>query len=144
MFPIVVGLLFTIIAFIPPIIGVLFSLLVITYWFWVGTRFAGDIHNPFKAILLANAMGVISLALYFWQFFIASDNNRNLILAGFSQLFSAPLSFLSARIGILFTPDEVNQTTFLVMQIVGLIIMIMVFSMGYVYKKWMQPLCKSS
>lgn len=57
-------------------------------------------------------------------------------------MFSAPLSFLSARIGILFTPDEVNQTTFLVMQIVGLIIMIMVFSMGYVYKKRLQQLRK--
>lgn len=136
--PILIGLLFNSFVGYLEFIGIIFSLLMIIYWFWVGTNFAEQIKNPVKAILLANSAGLISLVLFLWQFVLVSDEDRNLILAALSQMFSAPLSFLSARIAILFTPDGINQKTLLVMQVVGLIIMILVFSAGYVYKSMRQ------
>jgi len=135
--PILIGLLFNnFLVFIPLFIYVA-PLLMIVYWFWVGTKFTEHVMNPIKAIVVANAIGIMSLALYYWQFIIVADQERNLILAGFSQMFTAPLSYLTARIGVIFeqTPNEITQVTFLAMEVIGLILMIFVFSSGYIYKK---------
>ena len=134
--PILIGLLFNhFLLFIPlSIYGAPFIMIV--YWFWVGTKFTENVKNPIKAILLANSLGILSLVLYFWQFVIVADMERNLILAFFSQMFTAPLSFITAKIGLVFeqTPNEITQVTPLVMQVTGLILMIIVFFSGYLYK----------
>lgn len=134
--PILIGLLFDYLVFIPLFIYIA-PVLVIAYWFWVGTNFTENIRNPIKAIVLANSIGIISFVLYYWQFVIVTDKERNLILAGFSQMFTAPLSYITGKIGVLFeqTPNEITQVTFLVMQVAGLILMIIAFFSGYIYKK---------
>lgn len=83
-------------------------------------------------------MGIISLPIYYWIFIIKGYEQKNLALAGFSQWFSAPLSFITAKIGVLFekVPNEITQTTSLVMQISGLLLMMIVFFIGYSYKRY--------
>lgn len=135
--PILIGLLFNnFLVFIPLVIYIA-PFLMLAYWFWVGTKFTENAMHPIKAIVLANAIGIMSLALYYWQFFVVTDQERNLILAGLSQMFTAPLSYLTARIGFIFeqTPNEITQVTFLAMEVTGLILMIIVFSSGYFFKK---------
>jgi hypothetical protein len=135
--PILIGLLFNNFLLFIPLVIYAAPFLMIAYWFWVGTKFTENIMNPIKAIVVANAIGIMSLALYYWQFIIVADKERNLILAGFSQMFTAPLSYLTARSGVIFeqTPNEITQVTFLAMQVTGLILMIIVFSSGYFFKK---------
>lgn len=135
--PIFIGVLFNnFLVFIPLFIYIA-PFLMLIYWFWVGTKFTEKIKNPIKAIVLANSTGVIALALYYWQFVIVADKERNLLLAVFSQMFTVPLSYLTARIGFIFeqAPNEITKITPLVMQVTGLILMIVVFSGGYFYKK---------
>lgn len=135
--PILIGLLFNnFLLFIPLFIYVA-PFLMIVYWFWVGTKFTENVNNPIKAIVLANSIGIISLILYYWQFVVVADKGRNIILAGFSQLFTLPLSYISSYIVIRFglIPNGINQSTILAMQVVGLILMIIVFFSGYFYKK---------
>jgi hypothetical protein len=135
--PILIGLLFNNFLLFIPLFIYIAPFLMIVYWFWVGTKFTENVKNPTKAIVLANSIGIISLALYYWQFVIVADKERNLILAGFSQMFTAPFSYITARIGFIFeqTPNEITQGTTLVMQVTGLILMIIVFFSGYFYKK---------
>ena len=135
--PVLIGILFNnFLVYIPLVIYVA-PLLMLVYWFWVGTKFTENVMNPIKAIVLANAIGIISLAMYYWQFIIVADQKRNLILAGLSQMFTAPLSYLTVKIGVIFeqTPNKITQVTFLAMEITGLILMVIVFSSGYFFKK---------
>lgn len=135
--PILIGFLFNnFLLFIPLFIYVA-PFLMIVYWFWVGTKFTDHVNNPIKAIVLANSIGIISLILYYWQFVVVADKGRNIILAGFSQLFTLPLSYISSYIVIRFglIPNGINQSTILAVQVVGLILMIIVFFSGYFYKK---------
>jgi len=131
--PVILGILFNNFLVLFPLFIFVAPFLMIVYWFFAGTKFAEHVENPVKAVLTANAIGIISLLLYYWQFTIVSDAERSLLIAGFSQMFSAPLSYFSAVIGYLFTesPDEIS----LAMQVIGLILMIIVFSSGYIYRK---------
>lgn len=100
-------------------------------------KISENVNNPIKAIVLANSIGIISLILYYWQFVVVADKGRNIILAGFSQMFTLPLSYISSYIMIRFglIPNGINQSTILAIQVVGLILMIIVFFSGYFYKK---------
>jgi hypothetical protein len=135
--PVFVGFLLNQILLSNPSIIYAAPFLMIGYWFWVGRKFAAYVRNPFGAILLANAMGIVSLAVYYWQFILTSGQARNTILAGLSQMFSAPLSMITARIGLVFekAPDEITQVTAFVMQAAGLTLMITIFCIGYFTKK---------
>ncbi|MEG0773847.1 hypothetical protein [Clostridium sp.] len=128
--PILIGFLFNnLLIFLPLFINVA-PFLMMAYWFWVGTQFAENVKSPVKAIVLANSIGIISLLLYYWQFVMVADNQRNLVLAGFSQMFTISLIYITAKIGLIFpqTPNEIIQIT-------GLILMLIVFTSGYFYKK---------
>ncbi len=131
--PVLLGVLFNNFLVLIPLFIFVAPFLMIIYWFFAGSKFAENNVSPVKAVLMANSIGIISLALYYWQFTIVSDAKRSLLIAGFSQMFSAPLSYLSAVIGFLFTDatDEIS----LVMQVIGLILMIIVFLSGYLYRK---------
>lgn len=112
-------------------------LLIIIYWFWVGTEFTEDMKSPVLATITANSMGIVCAALYYWQFIILNDEKRNLFLAGFSQMFTAPLNYITAKIVYIFgaPSNEITDVTTLSMELIGLILMILVFLCGYLYKK---------
>lgn len=120
-----------------PVVGTLLFWLMpfvlLIYWFWVGGKFAEGINNPIIAIIFGNSFGVISILLYIWQFNFLSDAKRSMLLAGFSQVFSAPLSWITVRLGVLFEAKSgmISQTSLNAMQVIGLLIMVVVFTIGY-------------
>jgi hypothetical protein len=125
---------------IPSLITFLFyilPILILSFWFWVGGKFAQRNVKVFPAILIGNSIGIVSLLLYLWQFVFVSSDSRSLYLAGFSQDFSAGLSFFTARFAILFEPEKnvIGQATAIGIQVLGLLFMLIVFTLGYYLKK---------
>jgi hypothetical protein len=129
--PILFGWLFNYLIIIPVLIYIS-PFLLLGYWFWVGIKFEERIKNPVIAVLLANLGGIASFVLYYWQFIILSDKERNLLLALLSQLFFAPLSYMTAKIVNVFGR---THSVALVMQIAGLVLMMVTFYISYIYKR---------
>lgn len=86
----------------------------------------------------SHSLGILSLIVYLWQFFGYTDENRNLALAGASQMFSAatPTWFLG-RFAILFEsqPNYVGRAAMMGLQIVALVYMLLVFLCGFAAEK---------
>ena len=109
----------------------------LSFWFWVGGKFAQRNIKAFLAILIGNSIGIVSLLMYLWQFVLVSSANRSLYLAGFSQAFSGGLVSFTTRFAILFEPEKnvFGQTTEIATQALGLLFMLIVFTLGYYLKK---------
>lgn len=135
--PILIGYMLNyLLRFIPFLIYIA-PFLMIAYWFWVGMKFAKIVKKPIIAISLANCIGIISILLFYWQFVILQASERNSAIASFSQMFTTPLDYISALIRLLYElPREITQVTTLAMQIFEIVLMIIVFSCGYFYKKY--------
>ncbi len=138
--PIIIGMVFNYLILVPGLISILIyggPIFFIIYWVWVAGLFQGHMKSPIKATLLANSGGIISLLIYIWQLILVSDDKRSLFLAGLSQDFSAPLSFLTVKIGMQFekNPIEGTMITIFASQVAGLVIMMIVFYLGYSIKK---------
>lgn len=113
----------------------LFPIIMFIYWFIVGKRLAFLSKNMYKDIMLSHSVGLISLVIYLWQFLLVDDEHRNRLLAGFSQMFSSSISPYMAKIVILFSGNNIGQGTLTAMQILGLLCMFLVFSIGYMFGK---------
>ncbi|MDF2544210.1 MAG: hypothetical protein K0S47_3928 [Herbinix sp.] len=115
-----------------------FPVLMALFWFWVGGKFAQSNVKIFISVLLGNLVGIISLLVYFWQYFLISDSNRNITLAPLSLMFSSTISIFIARLAYLFQPNKnvIDSLSMLsTIQIMGLMLMIIIFTIGYYYKK---------
>ena len=69
--PILVGYLINATFFIPVIGTLLFYILpivVLAFWFWLGSQYSKTDWGMVPSILIGSATGVLSLALYLWQF----------------------------------------------------------------------------
>ncbi len=139
--PVVVGWLVNILILVP-VIGMagfyLLPLLTTVFWFYLGKQYAKR-WKFVPAVLMAHTVGICSLLIYLWQFLLETDVTRSLTLAAFSQMFSAstPL-YLIGRIAVLFEsqPNYAGRTSMVAMQVIGLVYMIIVFSIGiYTEKK---------
>jgi len=137
--PILVGYAINLMFFIP-VIGILafyiLPLMVLAFWFWLGGQYAKTNWGMAKAVLIGSGTGILSLALYLWQFVMQSDETRNLPLAAFSQMYSsAAPGYFIARIAMLFEsePNYVGQATMTAMNILPLILMAAVFSAGFLW-----------
>lgn len=125
-----------------PVIGTagfyLLPLFTTVFWFFLGQKYARQ-WKPLPAVFIAHAAGIGSLLIYLWQFLIETEATRNLALAAFSQMFSAstPL-YLTGKIAVFFLrqSDGVSRATLVALQIIGLVYMVIVFSLGlYLEKK---------
>ncbi|MBQ3535036.1 MAG: hypothetical protein IJA56_07760 [Clostridia bacterium] len=139
--PVVVGWFVNILILVP-VIGMagfyLLPLLTTVFWFSLGKQYARK-WNAVPAVLIAHAVGILSLLIYLWQFLFETDTTRNLSFAAFSQMFSAstPL-YLFGRIAMLFEsqPNYAGRASMVAMQVIGLVYMVIVFSVGvYLEKK---------
>lgn len=139
--PVVVGWLVNVLILVP-VIGMagfyLLPLLTTVFWFYLGKQYAKR-WKAVPAVLMAHTVGICSLLIYLWQFLLETDVTRSLTLAAFSQMFSAstPL-YLIGRIAVLFEsqPNYAGRTSMVAMQVIGLVYMIIVFSIGiYTEKK---------
>jgi len=138
--PIVVGWIINILIMVP-VIGMagfyLLPLVTTVFWFFLGKQYARK-WNAVPAVLIAHTVGIFSLLIYLWQFLLETDVTRNLTLAAFSQMFSAstPL-YLIGRIAVLFEsqPNYAGRASMVAMQIIGLVYMVIVFSVGLFLEK---------
>lgn len=139
--PVLVGIVVNYTLAIPLIGSALFTLLPLlttAFWVFLGWQYARTGWKALPAVLTANSLGILSLAVYLWQFFGYTDENRNLALAGASQMFSAatPTWFLG-RFAILFEsqPNYVGRAAMMGLQIVALVYMLLVFLCGFAAEK---------
>lgn len=74
---------------------------------------------------------------YFWQFIYMSDSQRLPRIASLSLMFSSNISIAIAKLGRLFEPNKnvIGMVTKSAIQIMGLLLMIIVFSLGFYHKK---------
>lgn len=109
-------------------------LAVLVFWFWLGGQYAKTDWGAILSVLIGSATGIISLALYLWQFVVLNSETRNLVIAGLSQMYSiaTPL-YLTGRLAVLFEgqANYIGQTTATAMQVISLILMIAVFAAGF-------------
>ena len=139
--PILVGYIVNCTILLPGI-GVLLyyalPLLTTVFWFWLGMQFARSAWKTIPAILIGNATGIVSILVYLWQFVLETDETRNMILAGVSQMFasSAP-SFWFGRIALLFEskPNTIGMASMVALQVISVVYMIAVFSAGFIWEK---------
>ena len=139
--PVVVGWLVNTLIMVP-VVGMagfyLLPLFTTVFWFFLGKQYTHK-WKTVPAVLIAHTVGFCSLLIYLWQFLLETDATRNLALAAFSQMFSAsaPL-YLFNRIAVLFEsrPNYIGIASFAAMQVIGLVYMVIVFSVGmYLEKK---------
>ncbi len=110
-------------------------LAVVVFWFWLGTRYSKTNWKPIVAILIGNLTGILSLLLYVWQFLLVSDENRDFALAGLSQMFttSVPVYLYSSIVGLF--ANLFGGNYMLTIIVIALIIMIIIFTLGYLFGK---------
>ncbi len=138
--PIIVGYLVNILIMVP-LIGMTgfytFPILATICWFHLGKEYAKK-WKTLPAILIAHALGIISLIIYLWQFLLETDVTRNMFLSGFSQMFSAstPL-YLLGFIARFFEsePNYAGRASMVALQVIALVYMIIVFSIGIYFEK---------
>lgn len=125
-----------------PVIGMagfyLLPLVTTVFWFFLGKQYARK-WKVAPAVLIAHTVGVCSLLIYLWQFLLETDVTRSMTLAVFSQMFSAstPLCLFGGIARLVETqPNYAGRATMVAMQVISLVYMVIVFSVGmYMEKK---------
>lgn len=117
-----------------PIFGYYFpfllSLVFLGFWFWVGIRFVKLEISKAYSLLIGNSLNIISLLLFIWSFYLVSDSDRNLYLAGFSQYYAIPTLSISAMVYHLTSPAVYTNEYV----IISYVLMSVVFTVGFFYK----------
>ena len=130
--PILAGWLINV-TLLVPVLGELmfyvFPILVLVFWFRLGGWYAQTDWATLPAILTGNAMGILSIAIYMWQFVALDEVSRNVGLAFWSQMYSiGTLGYFLGGIVTLFFRSQAASHT---MQVICLASMIAVFSFGF-------------
>ena len=114
-----------------------FPCITLVFWFYLGSRYSKTSWNLIQSVIIGNGIGFLCLLLYFWQFWWTSDNNRILLFAGLSQDFVANTNLLTAKYAMLFETEQntISAITATAMQILGLLLMVIIFLAGYVFGK---------
>lgn len=139
--PVMVGYIVNWTLLLPVIGSLLFFLLPLAttaFWFYLGGRYARAGWNAPCALLIGNAVGILSLAVYVWQFILLPEEKINLFLAVASQMFSAAVpTYLFGRLAMRFEsqPNYIGETTALALQVIAVLYMVVVFGCGYAWQK---------
>jgi len=117
-----------------PILGYYFpfllSLCFLGLWFWVGMKFAKLNIGKVYSFFIGNSLNIISFLLFIWSFYILSDDNINLLIAGFSQNYAGPTLSISASIYHLTNPTVLSNEYV----IISYVLMSLVFTAGFFYQ----------
>lgn len=116
--------------------------MMIAFWFFIGSRYAKSQMSYIRSVLFGNSIGLLSLLLYLWQYSDFSGSPQNEFLGTVARCYTWPLSWFS---GIFAMPYEalsghsaelMRSIRYYVIEPTGaLIIMITVFSLGYLFTK---------
>lgn len=125
-----------------PVIGMIvfyvLPLLTTVFWFYLGRQYSRSDWRTIPALLIGNAVGVISLLIYLWQSLFQTDETMNLALASVSQMFSdaAPI-YLLGKIAILFEtqPNYAGRSFMIALNVISTVYMMVVFLLGFVWGK---------
>ena len=139
--PIIAGWLINALLLVP-VVGMLmfyvFPFCVLLFWFWLGKQYARSGWNLVVSVIISSASGLISLALYIWQFLFETDETRNFFLAGLSQMYSASApGYLFGWLARMFEsqPHHIGRGAFLAMQVITVVLFMIVFICGYIKGK---------
>ena len=139
--PVVIGWLINRLIMTPIIGMLLFYVLplgVMIFWFWLGKQYAKTDWSFVVSIIISSTTGLISLALYIWQFLFETDGTRDIFIAGLSQMYSAATPiYLFGWLANLFEaqPNYIGRATFLAVQVISVVILLVVFICGYIKGK---------
>ena len=135
--PILAGWLINV-TLLVPVLGELmfyvFPILVLVFWFRLGGRYAETDWGAVPAILIGSATGILSLAIYLWQFVGLDEASRNVGLAVWSQMYSAATpGYLYGRLAYLFEarPNYAGMAAHVAMQVIAVVLMATVFAAGF-------------
>lgn len=139
--PIVVGYIINFSVRLPvigPILFYILPLLTSVFWFYVGRLYANSTLKTLPALFLGNAVGIISLSVYLCQYFLETDQTRNLALIAAAQMFSdsAP-TYLLAKFAILFEsqPNYIGRASMVALNVISILYMILIFVLGFIWGK---------
>ncbi len=129
-------IIFSPISFIFTIYWYASPILMACFWFWAGGRFAQRNMKIFTSLLIGHFLGIVSLFVYFWQYIWISDSQRS-SFAPISLMFSSTIGIALTRLGRLFEPDKsrIGVVTLGATYSMGLVLMIIIFTLGFYYKK---------
>ena len=138
--PVITGYTLNITLLIPGLGSFLYYFLpciTLLFWFYLGSRYAKSQWNILQSTIIGNGIGFLSLLIYFGQFWWCSNADRNLVLAAFSQNFVATTNLITARFALLFEVEKntISMISSTAMQIMGLLLMVLIFLAGYVFGK---------
>ncbi|PWM63251.1 MAG: hypothetical protein DBX91_00880 [Subdoligranulum variabile] len=137
--PVAVGALVNVTLALPGIGSVLFvvlPLLTTVFWAWLGARYGKSAWKPLPALLIGNAVGIVSLLVYLWQYLLVPAAAQNLALVTAAQLFldAAPL-YLLGHLAVLFEaqPQTVGTASMVAMHVLSFVYMAVVFGLGFLW-----------
>ncbi len=138
--PVVTGYILNLTLLTPGLGTLLYYLLpcfTLTFWFYLGSKYSKTNWNIIQSTIIGNGVGFLSLLLYYWQFWGLSDDNRNIFFSAISQYFVANTGLVTSKYALLFETEKntITQISFAAMQILGLILMVIIFLAGYVFGK---------
>ncbi len=140
--PCLMGLLWQLAAGVNGILAALVTFLTLGGWYWAGFRYSKRVKNPAAALLLGNSVGILSLGVYLWQEYGVAV--KTMWLQSLSQKFSVPLTMITVRIVMRFSPvvDGVTQVSNTALQAVGLALMAILFAVAYFSARQREKLLK--
>lgn len=139
--PIPVGWLINVLLGLPVIGMASFYVLpfaVLVFWFWLGKQFAKTDWSLAVSMVISSTPGLVSLALYIWQFLFETDETRNIFLALLSQMYGAAVpGYLFGWLARLFEsqPHYIGRNSFIALQVIPIVMLLAVFICGYVKEK---------
>lgn len=138
--PIVIGFFYYVMVQLP-VIGVVWMyaapFTVLYYWGWVATIFRSRFKGLIKTMVWMNGLGILTFFIYLWQYVLIREGEQIAILAVFSQLYTAPLDFITVWVGVLIDgSDSIHAETMsaaasVVTELVSVLLMIGAAVIGY-------------
>ena len=106
------------------------SIIFVVYWFWCGMKFAEYDKNKIKSFVVGNSIWAISFILFIWQFVLVDGASRYTTIAIMGQYYQLFMVRNASRIIAMCT----NTIHSINVSILAYILMIILFSLGFVFK----------
>ncbi len=139
--PIIIGFFYWVMTALP-VIGKIWiyaaPFTVLYFWGWVGTVFFTRVKKAWKAILLGNCVVLLLFIIFCFQVFLP-EMNKVAIFAQITQLATIPFLAITMWLQLplegKMDMEVVSNTTLICTQAVGVVLLIVAFSVGYFYSK---------
>lgn len=121
-----------------PLVGTLLwfglPLAELAFWYQVGRRCRAGGAGYLPALALTHWVMAAEVAVYLWQFWLVDGAGQSMALAGFSQDFNI-FSIYTMRLAMLFEtqPNYVGPITMTASEVIALVLMVLIFSAGYLW-----------